>query len=277
MSAGCLYVVATPIGNMGDITLRALETLRNVDFIAAEDTRHTQRLLNHHGVSAKIFSLHEHNELVASEKIVEKLLDGENGALVSDAGTPLINDPGFPLIRLCYQQHVRVSPIPGPSAFVAALSAAGLPVNDFSFHGFMPRKSSARTALLNKVSRRNSTQVFYESSHRILACAKDMASVLDPGQQVAIVRELSKIHEDFIVGVVGDVLENLAKDPNRQKGEFVILIAPAVKKQGIAPEQEKMLLTLLDELPVKQAASIAAKLTGLKKNDLYKLACELKQ
>lgn len=276
METGRLYIVATPIGNLGDIGQRAIEVLATVALVAAEDTRHSRRLFEHYGINTKLMSLHEHNETKVSHRVLEALLAGEDVALISDAGTPLISDPGFPLVRLCREQGVQVSPVPGPSALIAALSASGLPANQFCFHGFLPRTSVARLTLLKPLLKQSVTQIFYESSHRILATLEDLQTVLVEQRQLVVGRELTKIHEDFITGDIDEVVRQVKADGNRKKGEFVLIIAGAEQSTELTTEQQKMLEVLVDELPVKQAAAITARITGLKKNQLYKIACELK-
>lgn len=273
-STGTLYIVSTPIGNLDDISLRAIEVLKNADRIAAEDTRHSRRLLKHHGIDTPMLALHEHNERQALHGILEMLGQGQSVALISDAGTPLISDPGFPLVRACRAEGIRVSPVPGASALIAALSVSGLPVDAFCFHGFLPRTSAARKQRLAELKTGSVTRVFYESSHRILYALEDMLEVLGGEREVCVARELTKQFEETIQGSLDEVVARVASDAMRQRGEFVIVVA-AAKTEGeddLVPETQRILELLLDELPVKQAAALASKITGEKKNRLYRLA-----
>ncbi len=271
---GTLYIVATPIGNLDDISLRAIAVLKAVSRIAAEDTRHSRRLLQHHGIDTPMLALHEHNERQALKGLLKLLQQGEDLALISDAGTPLVSDPGFPLVRACREAGIGVSPVPGPSALVAALSVSGLPVDSFCFHGFLPRSSSARRERLEVLAGEYPTQVFYESSHRILHALRDMCEVLGGDREICVARELTKQHEDIMQGSLDGVLAMVEEDTQRQRGEFVILIAGAPRRDRDLPDEEalRILDLLLEELPLKQAAALAARITGEKKNRLYKLA-----
>ncbi|WP_457669132.1 16S rRNA (cytidine(1402)-2'-O)-methyltransferase, partial [Thiolapillus sp.] len=199
-ASGVLYVVATPIGNLDDISLRAIAVLKQVDHIAAEDTRHSRRLLQHHGIDTAMFALHEHNERQALKGLVSLLEEGKSLALISDAGTPLISDPGFPLVRACRERGIRVSTVPGPSALIAALSISGLPVDSFCFHGFLPRNAAARKQKLSELKAAPLTQVFYESSHRILYALQDMEEVLGGRREICVARELTKQYEEVLQG-----------------------------------------------------------------------------
>ena len=277
--AGVLYVVATPIGNLGDLSPRAVEVLRAVDWIAAEDTRHSGRLLRHFGIGRPLLSLHEHNESKALEKVVGHLEAGRSVALISDAGTPLVSDPGFPLVRECRRRGLRVSPVPGPSALVAALSACGLPADHFCFHGFPPRQPAARRERLGELRSQRVTLVFYESSHRIAASLADMAEVLGGDRPACVARELTKRHEEFLHGSLEELARLVADDPDRQRGEFVVVVGAAPKVAGspAALERDELLRILLEELPLKQAVAIAARLTGGKKNELYQRALAMKK
>ncbi len=269
-----LYVVSTPIGNLDDISLRAIDVLRQVERIAAEDTRHSRRLLQHHGIDTPMLALHEHNERQAMHGILDMLREGRSLALISDAGTPLISDPGFPLIRACREQGIPVSPVPGPSALIAALSVSGLPVDAFCFHGFLPRTSAARKRKLAELQVVASTQVFYESSHRILYALQDMLEVLGGEREVCVARELTKQYEEVMQGKLQEVVASVAADTMRQRGEFVIVVAAntARAEGGLSMESRRILGLLLQELPVKQAAALTAKITGEKKNRLYQFA-----
>lgn len=271
---GTLYIVATPIGNLDDMTPRARQTLTNVDLIAAEDTRHSGRLLAHFGIATPQLSLHEHNEAERTAQLLEKLRAGQNIALISDAGTPLISDPGFDLVRAARAAEITVVPIPGASAVITALSAAGLPTDRFVFEGFLPAKAVARRTHLQTLVTETRTLVFYEAVHRLADALSDMAAVLGAARQAVVARELTKLHEQ----VRGSSLEELADwarlDANAGKGEVVLLIAGAASVMDTETEREaqRVLDILLEELPVKQAATLAAKITGARKNELYKQA-----
>ena len=274
---GTLYVVATPIGNLGDMTPRAIEVLQQVDLIAAEDTRHSGPLLQHFGITTSCIACHDHNERQISAGLVERIQRGESVALISDAGTPLVSDPGYHLVRSAREAGVPVVPIPGASAMIAALSVSGLPSDRFSFEGFLPAKSSARRQRLQTLMDDSRTLIFYESTHRIEESLADMAAVFGPERDVVIAREITKRFET----VHGDTLANLitwiAADSNQTKGEFVVMVHGAEEREAseIDPEAERVLKLLLEELPVKQAAALAAKITGAKKNALYQLALGL--
>ena len=274
-SCGKLYVVATPIGNLADMSFRAVEVLKKVDLIAAEDTRHVKMLLQHYGITNKLVSLHQHNEDKASFVLLEKLREGLSIALVSDAGTPLLSDPGMPLVKMVKDAGLDVVPIPGACALIAALSAAGLPVTQFSFEGFLPRTSSARKAFFNDRLSASKTWVFYESCHRILASLQDMAEVLPLDRQIVIARELTKLHETIVKTSLGEALALVEQNDNMRKGEFVVIVDGAVvdkKEQILSPEQEKILQVLLRECSIKTAVAIAVELTGLRKKLLYQAA-----
>lgn len=280
MSSECgkLYVVATPIGNLADISFRAVEILKQVDLIAAEDTRHVKMLLNHYGINNKLMSLHQHNEDRASQNLLEKLRAGQSIALVSDAGTPLVNDPGMPLVRLIKDAGIEVSPIPGPCALIAALSAAGLPVSRFSFEGFAPRTSSERKTFFKEKLTSPTTWVFYESSHRILSSLQDMAEILPLDRQIVIARELTKLHETILKASLGNALVVVEQDENMRKGEFVVIVDGATEDktaQAITPEQEKLLTVLLRECSIKTAVAMAVEITGARKKVLYHAALAL--
>lgn len=270
-----LYVVATPIGNLQDMTPRAVEILQQVELIAAEDTRHSARLMAHFGINTRLVSVHEHNERQRIESIVHQLQAGASVALISDAGTPLISDPGYVVVKGVREAGFRVVPVPGCVAFVAALSAAGLPTDRFVFEGFLPHKSSARQQQLKQLVTETRTLIFYESPHRILASLNDMRTVLGGGRMVAVARELTKTYETIQVDALDQLIEWMQADTNQQKGEFVVLVhgAPvkAVELDGRALE---ILDLLLAELPASQAASLAAKITGIKKKVLYQAALD---
>ncbi len=274
---GKLYVVATPIGNLADISFRAIEILKQVDLIAAEDTRHVGVLLQHYGISNKLISLHQHNEGRASAGLLTKLHEGLSVAMVSDAGTPLLSDPGMPLVKMVKDAGLDVVPIPGPCALIAALSAAGLPVTKFSFEGFTPRTSSARKTFFAEKALSPTTWVFYESSHRILASLQDMAAVLPLDRQIVIARELTKLHETIIKASLGDMLALVERDENMRKGEFVVIVdaAEPEKDQELSNEQQRILSLLLRECSVKTAATLAEEITGGRKKLFYQAALAL--
>jgi 16S rRNA (cytidine1402-2'-O)-methyltransferase len=273
--SGKLYVVATPIGNLGDISFRAIEVLKQVNLIAAEDTRHVKMLLQHYGITNKLVSLHQYNEDKVSYLLLEKLRAGESIALVSDAGTPLVSDPGMPLVKMVKDADLAVVPIPGACALIVALSASGLPVTQFSFEGFLPRTSSARKAFFNERVMTSKTWAFYESSHRILASLQDMAAIMPLDRQIVIARELTKLHETIVKTSLGNALELVEKNDNMRKGEFVVIVDGASadkKKQAITAEQEKLLQVLLQECSIKTAVAMAVEITGVRKKLLYQAA-----
>jgi len=274
-----LYVVATPIGNLADITIRAQEVLESVDIIAAEDTRHTKRLLNHLGINKPLMAAHDHNESGAAEQIVAKLKDGQNVALVSDAGTPLIADPGFHVAKHVAEAGFNIVPVPGACAVITALCAAALPTDRFIFDGFLPPKSKGRKDYFATLKNEERTLVVYESPHRILDSLKDLNDVLGADKELVVARELTKTFETFLRGSVQSIQEEMETDSNQQRGEFVVMIRGAIAKKKLEVSQEALDLTLLlaEELPLKQAAGLAAKHTGYKKNQLYQLALEAKE
>ena len=276
---GTLYVVATPIGNLTDITLRALDTLKSVDAIAAEDTRHTAGLLGHFAISKKLMAVHEHNEHQSAAKLLVQLQAGENIALVTDAGTPGISDPGAVVVNFLRQAGIKVVPIPGVSAVVTALSVSGIVQNGFFFHGFLPASGAARLQVLEGLKSQTVTLVFYEAPHRIVASLADMAQVLGADRRVTIARELTKTFETVHTCLLSDAQSWLKADANQQRGEFVLLVeAPPLKNQEAISEQTARMLTLLlAELPLKQAVKLAADISREKKNSLYELALQLKQ
>lgn len=271
---GRLYVVATPIGHLDDITLRALEILRQADLIAAEDTRHARRLLDHYGITTPTVSLHAHNEQDKTGALIEALCAGRTIALISDAGTPLINDPGFPLVAAAHQAGIPVVPIPGPCAAIAALSAAGLPTDRFVFEGFLPRTQSARRAYLERLREEPRTIVFYESSHRLEDCLMDLAAVFPSSRRLVIAKELTKLHERLISTSVGEAPDLFKHRPEWKKGEFVLLVQGASNpaRAELTPEQLRILDLLLEECSLSVAVSIAAKITGAHRKALYRAA-----
>jgi 16S rRNA (cytidine1402-2'-O)-methyltransferase len=282
MSTGNLYIVATPIGNLQDITLRALDTLKQVDLIAAEDKRHSSKLLQHFGIGTPLTALHEHNEEARIAYLLQKLKQGESVALISDAGTPLISDPGYQLVRAARAAGIHVSPVPGPSALTAALCSAGLASDAFVFAGFLPAKPASRLKKLESFQDEQRTMIFYEAPHRIVETIADMQQVFSADRQAVIARELTKTHETFLADTLGNLIRQVEEDPNQQRGEFVILLEGVDRKatsedDEISMKAEEVLHILLDELPLKQASSLAAKITGLKKNALYQLGLKQKE
>lgn len=275
---GILYVVATPIGNLGDLSPRAIEVLAGVDVVAAEDTRHSGRLLQHLGLNKTMVALHDHNERERAAGVLDRIERGGQVALISDAGTPLISDPGYVLVKEARVRGLKVVPVPGPCALVVALSAAGLPTDRFVFEGFLPAKRSARRSALEAVVRQEATLVFYESPHRIRESVADIADTLGAEREVVLARELTKTFETFYTGTAAEVCLQLQADAHADKGEYVVMIHGAEPPEGAAPELdvERMLRLLMAELPVKKVAKIAAELTGLSRNELYQKVLDLK-
>jgi 16S rRNA (cytidine1402-2'-O)-methyltransferase len=276
---GTLYVVATPLGNLGDISRRALEVLGQVDLVAAEDTRHTAKLLTHFGIATPQLSLHEHNEQERAGQVVSRLRAGTSIALVSDAGTPLISDPGYRLVREARAAGVKVVPVPGPSAVIAALSVSGLPTDRFAFEGFPAAKAGARRRQFDALATEARTLVFYESSHRIGASLADMRDAFGPEREAVLARELTKTFEQVHAAPLGALVEWLEADANRQRGEFVVMVEGhrAGDESMDELEASRVLAILLGELPVKAAAKVAAQLLDRPRNALYDLALRLKK
>ena len=278
---GILYLVATPIGNLGDLSLRAVEILKKAGIIACEDTRHSRTLLDHYGISGALFPLHEHNENTAAARLIERLHRGESVALVSDAGTPLISDPGFPLVRLARAEGIKVVPIPGPCALITALCASGLPANRFSFEGFPPRKSTARKTLFETLRDDPRTLVFYESAHRVKETLRDFGAVFPPERRLAIARELTKRFETIEASTVGEAPGLLERNPEMGRGEFVLVLEGAATVQDVPAEnelpaeQQRVLQLLLEECSVKTAVGLAVKITGARRDVLYRSALRL--
>lgn len=274
--SGVLYIVATPIGNLDDISLRAIDTLKQVDLIAAEDTRHSGRLLNHLGINKKLISLHEHNERARLAGILENLSSGMDIALISDAGTPLISDPGYSLVNAVHNAGFKVSPIPGASSIIAALSAAGMPTDKFSYFGFLSQKNTERIARLKAIKEQKGTLVLLESSHRIERLIEQLAEEF-PNNRIVIAKELTKSHENFLIGKAVELIELFKQDPALSKGEFVVLIdnPPAENDARDSGADIELLRLLLSELPLKKAVQLATRISGKKKNYLYQLALDL--
>ena len=274
-----LYVVATPIGNLRDISLRALDVLISADTIAAEDTRNTTNLLMHYSITAnRLMALHQHNERAAAEKVIALLARSQSVALVSDAGTPAISDPGAILVAEVRAAGYRVIPIPGANAALAALSAAGLTAPHFLFYGFLPNKSAARCRALQELIALPYTLIFYEAPHRILECVTDLQSVFGGDRQIVFAREITKLFESIHQCSLAEALVWLNGDTNRQRGEFVLLVSGAAtaQQEGLDAETEHVLAALLHELPLKQAVQLAVRITGAGRNELYQRALSLK-
>lgn len=273
-TAGVLYIVATPIGNLGDMTVRAIEILKSVDLIAAEDTRHSARLMQHFGIQTRLASYHDFSDDGRVQQLLRALQEGQSIALISDAGTPLISDPGYRLVSVARARGVRVVPVPGVCAAIAALSAAGIPSDRFTFEGFPPARQAARLALFDSLQEESRTLVFYESPHRILDCVDDMARSFGSERIAVLARELTKTFETIHGDTLGGLQQWLRADENQQRGEFVILLrgAEQAPDEQVSPEARRVLAVLLEELSVKQAAALASRLTGVKKNLLYALA-----
>ncbi|MBJ6138434.1 16S rRNA (cytidine(1402)-2'-O)-methyltransferase [Marinobacter litoralis] len=276
---GQLFVVATPIGNLEDLTERARQVLAKADLVAAEDTRHSGRLLQHLGLNKQMLALHDHNERARVNQVLEALSQGQSVALVSDAGTPLISDPGYILVREARAAGFQVSPIPGACALVAALSAAGLPTDQFLFAGFLPAKRAGRKSSLENFKRQPATLVFYESPHRITDLMEDLVEVLGAERECVLGRELTKTFETFYSGPAAQVLTDLQADPHGSKGEFVVMVRGSDEAPGAeaSVDADKLLAMLVKELPVKKAARIVADVCGLGKNELYQRALALKE
>ncbi len=274
-STATLYVVATPIGNLQDMQPRAVEILRKVSLIAAEDSRHSAPLLRHFDITAPVWAYHDHSDQQRTAAIIERLQGGEDVALISDAGTPLISDPGYRLVDAAHQHGIRVCPIPGACAMVAALSASGLPTDRFRFAGFLPAKSQARINVLTEYQKATDTLVFYEAPHRLLDTLRDMQATYGDERVVVLARELTKMFETIRRLPLAEMVAWVASDGNQQRGECVLLLKGVAEEvSSLTPEAEKAMRVLAEELPLKQAAALAAKITGLKKNALYQWALD---
>ncbi len=269
-SPGTLYVVATPIGNMGDLSPRARAVLAEVSAICAEDTRRTGTMLRECGIQNHLFAVHDHNEEQASAGLIERLQAGDDLALVSDAGTPLVSDPGFRLVRAAREAGCKVSPVPGPCAAIAALSVAGIASDRFCFEGFLAQKSAARRERINDLACEPRTLIFYESSHRIEATLDDLISILGPERPALIGRELTKLFETLIGGSLGEIREQIGADPNQRKGEFVLILQGArVDVDARLQQGRKLFEKLKEHLKPSQAARVAAEISGASRKDLY--------
>jgi len=278
MSESALYVVATPIGNLDDMTPRAIRTLESVALIAAEDTRHSGRLLSHFNIKTQMIAVHDHNERQQQQKIISCLEKGDSVALISDAGTPLISDPGFVLVREVRAAGYKVVPVPGCCAMVAALCAAGIPSDRFAFEGFPPAKSQQRMNFYSALASETRTLMFYESPHRIEDSLKAVVEVFGADRPIVVARELTKTFETYLSGTSAEVLQQVQADANQRKGEFVLMVQGAPEKDDteLDVKASEVLDILLEELSVKQASALAAKITGIKKKVLYQAALDRK-
>ncbi len=274
-AAGVLYIVATPIGNLGDMVPRAVTVLQSVSVIAAEDTRHSKRLMEHFNISTPLKPYHDHSDNTVVSRFIDRLQAGDDIAVISDAGTPLISDPGYRIVDAALTAGVKVVPIPGASAVVAALSAAGLPSDRFMFEGFLPAKQGARRTQLQALKDELRTLIFYEAPHRLLVCLQDMLGVFGPEREVVLARELTKTFETIRRDSLAGLLAWVEADSNQQRGECVLLLRGAPAATGLDGDARKTLEILLEELPLKQAAALAAKISGQKKNALYQYGLEL--
>lgn len=272
---GQLFITATPIGNLGDMTLRAIEILKSVDWIACEDTRTSGKLLNHFNITTKTISYHDHNADSQTTKLIQLLQSGKNIALISDAGTPLVSDPGFRLVKACHEHGIRVNPIVGACAAIGALSVAGLPSDRFLFCGFLSAKTAARQNELNDLKAIKATLIFYEAPHRIVACLDDMLAILG-NRQATLCRELTKTFETIYQDTLSALCQFVQNDNNQQKGEMVLVVAGKCDDNDDIVQYDALLQRLLEDLPIKKACALACDLTGVKKNALYDRALYLK-
>jgi len=273
---GALYVVATPIGNLGDMSARAVEVLRSVDIIAAEDTRHSKRLLDHYAIDGRLVSCHDHNEADSSARLVAEMLAGRSVALISDAGTPLVSDPGYRLVQEAIAAGITVIPVPGPSAMVAALSVAGLPTDRFCFEGFLPARQKARLAALHALRLESRTLVLFEAPHRVAELLRDMIEVMGEGRRVTVARELTKQFEQVWRGSLAEAAAMVESGAIPERGEFVIVLEGAAAS-GLDVDSERLMEILLRELPPATAAGLASEITGIARKRLYEVAVSLKK
>lgn len=271
-SDAVLYVVATPIGNLADMVPRAVSILQSVALIAAEDTRHSRRLLDHFDIRTRCVAYHDHSGAAELSALLAELQAGRSIALISDAGTPLVSDPGYRLVDAALDAGIRVVPVPGACAAIAALSAAGLPTDRFVFEGFLPAKSAARRQRLERLLREPRTLVFYEAPHRLLETLSDLRELFGPQRVAVLARELTKLHETIRRAPLSELCAWVAADSNQTRGECVVLVQGCPEPEHADAGSERILRLLLDELPLKQAAALAARITGHKKNELYQLA-----
>lgn len=276
--SGKLFIVATPIGNLGDISERALNVLRDADLIAVEDTRHSRTLLQQFGIGTPMLAYHDFNEGQQVARLLERINNGEDIALISDAGTPLISDPGYQLVRQAHLHGIKVVPIPGASAVITALCSAGLASDRFTFEGFLPARSSARKAILQNLQSETRTMIFYEAPHRIVECLVDMLECLGAEREITMARELTKTFETILHATISELLEIVRHDANQQKGEIVLVVAgKRTEVQLVDAQALHTLKVLLADLPLKHACALAGKITGIKKNLLYETALQLKE
>ncbi len=273
---GTLYIVATPIGNLEDMTYRAVRILKEVALVAAEDTRHSRKLMSHFGISTPLTSYYDHNQSVKGERIIAALKDGKNVALISDAGTPCISDPGYQLVRSAIAEAIRVIPVPGACAAIAAISASGLPTDSFIFAGFPPNKEGKRRAFLADLSNSSGTVVMYEAPHRLVATLTDISLIMGE-RRIVVARELTKLHEEFIHGAASDVREEIKN--GKERGELVILVAPQdeVSASNMTSPEEQLRLALDQGYPVKEAAALVAAATGLPRRELYAMGLQIRK
>ena len=276
-NAGKLYIVATPIGNLKDITLRAIETLEGVDWIACEDTRHSIHLLRHYAINKPLISVHDHNEQQRKVELLKKLQSGQNGALISDAGTPLISDPGYHVVSYLRQQGIEVVPLPGPSAIISALSAAGMPTNKFTFEGFLPAKTQKKINVLEGIVEEKRTMVFYESPHRLMETLKTMKDVFGDARYITVAKELTKQFERFVSGTVEEVVAIFTENDDWVRGEFVIVVQGAEELITVVEYEPLVHLLIEQNLPVKQISEIVAKYHGVKKKLVYQAVLDCKK
>ncbi len=278
MSNATLYVVATPIGNLEDMTARAIRVLSTTDYIAAEDTRHSGKLLRHFGIHTEMIAFHEHNERNQITRLIERLRDGKSIALISDAGTPLISDPGYLLVRAAHEANIPVVPIPGASALIAALSVSGVPSDHFNFEGFLPPRSVARRVALERLRGESRTSIFYEAPHRIVESLQDMLDIFGGEREATIARELTKQFETVRIGTLAELVAWIDRHEEQRLGEFVIVVRGAARAETVedSAEADRVLHILLEALPVSQASELTARITGVPKNKLYRRALALK-
>ncbi len=275
--SGTLYIVATPIGNLKDITLRALEVLESVDWIGCEDTRHSRPLLQHYGINKPLISVHDHNEQAKAEQLLAKLLAGESGALISDAGTPLISDPGYILVKYLRQNNINVVPLPGASAIICALSAAGMPTDRFTFEGFLPARTQKKINVLAGLLDEARTMVFYESPHRFIATLNTMAEMFGSTRKITVAKELTKQFERFVSGSFTEVIQQFSENNDWLRGEFAIIVSGNKLEKKPQEEFEPLMLLLIEQnLPVKQIAEIVAKFYKIKKKIVYQKVLDIK-
>lgn len=269
--SGTLFIVSTPIGHLDDITRRAIDVLAAVDWIAAEDTRHSQRMLDQLGIRSRMISCHDHNESQRSDELVARLHSGEQGALISDAGTPLVSDPGYRLVRACQEAQVNVVPIPGASALLAALAAAGQPSDRFLFEGFVPAKGAPRQQAIARLAALSVTSIIYEAPHRVLSFLEALNGLVEKDREITLCRELTKQFETIRRGPVGEICDWVASDSNQRRGELVLVLSPVAQSSSWTDKDEALAKSLLTELPVSRVAKIMAAHTGLKRQELYAL------